>query len=144
MPRCPNGSRRNKKTGKCEKKTKNKKCPDGKMLNPKTNRCIKIKTSVMKKCPIGKILNPKTRVWMMTGTPASQSPMDAFGIAKLICPNRIPKLSGTVNVEFLTRPYSSSRPTGRSFTGEMLIITVTVSEYRYESVITYVKLSTPL
>ena len=44
--------------------------------------------------------------------------------------DRIPKLSGTVNVEFLTRPYSSSRPTGRSLTGEMLIITVTVSEYR--------------
>tara|TARA_R100001591_G_scaffold36855_1_gene48210 strand:+ start:1451 stop:3016 length:1566 start_codon:yes stop_codon:yes gene_type:complete len=42
---------------------------------------------------INKILTPKTRVWMMTGTPASQSPMDAFGIAKLICPNRIPKLS---------------------------------------------------
>lgn len=42
---------------------------------------------------LNKILNPKTRVWMMTGTPASQSPMDAFGIAKLICPNRIPKLS---------------------------------------------------
>lgn len=42
---------------------------------------------------LNKILNLKTRVWMMTGTPASQSPMDAFGIAKLICPNRIPKLS---------------------------------------------------
>jgi len=42
---------------------------------------------------LNRILNPKTRVWMMTGTPASQSPMDAFGIAKLICPNRIPKLS---------------------------------------------------
>ena len=56
----------------------------------------------------------------------------------------IPKLSGTVSVEFLTRPYASSRPTGRSFTGEILIITVTVSEYRYESVMTYVKLSSPL
>ena len=61
MPRCPNGSRRNKKTGKCERKSANKKCPDGKRLNPKTNRCIKIKLSSVKKCPKGKILNPKTK-----------------------------------------------------------------------------------
>ena len=60
MPRCPNGSRRNRKTGKCERKSASKKCPNGKHLNPKTNRCIKIKKSTIKKCPIGKILNPKT------------------------------------------------------------------------------------
>jgi SNF2 family DNA or RNA helicase len=28
---------------------------------------------------------------MMTGTPASQSPIDAFGLARLISPNRLPK-----------------------------------------------------
>ena len=49
MPRCPNGSRRNKKTGKCERKSTSKKCPEGKRLNPKTNRCIKIKMSSVKK-----------------------------------------------------------------------------------------------
>ena len=61
MPRCPNGSRRNKKTGKCEKKSTSKKCPEGKRLNPKTNRCVKYKLSSVKKCPKGKILNPKTK-----------------------------------------------------------------------------------
>tara|TARA_B100001093_G_scaffold516753_1_gene596276 strand:+ start:1599 stop:2717 length:1119 start_codon:yes stop_codon:yes gene_type:complete len=61
MPRCPNGTRRNKKTGKCERKSTSKKCPEGKRLNPKTNRCIKIKLSNVKKCPKGKILNPKTK-----------------------------------------------------------------------------------
>ena len=61
MPRCPNGSRKNKKTGKCERKSASKKCPDGKHLNPKTNRCIKNKKSASKKCPVGKILNPKTK-----------------------------------------------------------------------------------
>lgn len=64
MPRCPNGSRRNKKTDKCEKKSTSKKCPEGKRLNPKTKRCIKIKNhkiSSVKKCPKGKILNPKTK-----------------------------------------------------------------------------------
>jgi len=42
---------------------------------------------------LNKLMDKGTWLWMMTGTPASQSPMDAFGIAKLICPNRIPKLS---------------------------------------------------
>lgn len=60
MPRCPNGTRKNRKTGKCERKSANKKCPDGKRLNPKTNRCIKIKPTTIKKCPEGKLLNPKT------------------------------------------------------------------------------------
>lgn len=42
---------------------------------------------------LNKILNPNTRIWMMTGTPACQSPVDAFGLGKLICPDRLPKLS---------------------------------------------------
>jgi SNF2 family DNA or RNA helicase len=28
---------------------------------------------------------------MLTGTPASQSPVDAYGLAKIICPERVPK-----------------------------------------------------
>jgi len=38
-----------------------------------------------------KILKPHTRLWMLTGTPASQSPEDAYGLAKLVCPERVPK-----------------------------------------------------
>lgn len=38
-----------------------------------------------------KLINPSTRLWMMTGTPAAQSPMDAFGIGKLVSPERVPK-----------------------------------------------------
>jgi len=34
---------------------------------------------------------PSTRLWMMTGTPASQSPEDAFGLAKLVNPQGVPK-----------------------------------------------------
>jgi SNF2 family DNA or RNA helicase len=30
---------------------------------------------------------------MMTGTPAAQSPVDAYGLAKLVCPQRVPKFS---------------------------------------------------
>lgn len=40
---------------------------------------------------LNRILMPSTRLWMMTGTPASQSPEDAYGLAKLVCPDRVPK-----------------------------------------------------
>ena len=40
---------------------------------------------------LSKIVKPHTRIWMMTGTPASQSPEDAYGLAKLVCPHRVPK-----------------------------------------------------
>ena len=36
------------------------------------------------------ILKPETHLWMMTGTPASQSPVDAYGLAKLVNPDGVP------------------------------------------------------
>ena len=38
-----------------------------------------------------KIIKPETWLWMMTGTPASQSPLDAYGLAKLVNPAGVPK-----------------------------------------------------
>jgi len=40
---------------------------------------------------LSKLIQPHTWLWMMTGTPASQSPMDAFGLARLVSPYRVPK-----------------------------------------------------
>ena len=40
------------------------------------------------------LLTPDTWLWMLTGTPAAQSPVDAFGLAKLINPDGIPKFYG--------------------------------------------------
>jgi SNF2 family DNA or RNA helicase len=40
---------------------------------------------------LAKLITPSTKLWMLTGTPASQSPMDAFGLAKLVNPNGVPK-----------------------------------------------------
>lgn len=40
-----------------------------------------------------KLIEPTTWLWMMTGTPAAQSPVDAFGLAKLVTPTRVPKFS---------------------------------------------------
>ena len=37
------------------------------------------------------VLTPNTYLWMMTGTPASQSPVDAYGLAKLVNPTGVPR-----------------------------------------------------
>jgi len=38
------------------------------------------------------IMNSRTWLWMMTGTPAAQSPLDAYGLAKMCVPARTPTL----------------------------------------------------
>ena len=40
---------------------------------------------------LSKILKPDTWLWMLTGTPAAQSPVDAYGLAKLVNPSGVPK-----------------------------------------------------
>lgn len=42
------------------------------------------------KC-LNRLLTPEKWLWMMTGTPAAQSPVDAYGLAKLINPTGVPK-----------------------------------------------------
>ena len=43
---------------------------------------------------VASLLKPTTRIWLMTGTPASQSPVDAYGLAKLVNPSSVPKFFG--------------------------------------------------
>lgn len=52
--------------------------------NPQTNRW-----KVLKEVAIG-----AKRLWMLTGTPAAQSPLDAYGLAKLVNPDNTPKYFG--------------------------------------------------
>lgn len=40
------------------------------------------------------LVQPETLLWMMTGTPAAQSPTDAYGLAKLCVPDNVPKFFG--------------------------------------------------
>lgn len=40
------------------------------------------------------LITTHTRLWMMTGTPAAQSPTDAYGLAKLVNPSAVPKFYG--------------------------------------------------
>jgi SNF2 family DNA or RNA helicase len=41
-----------------------------------------------------KLITPYTWVWMLTGTPASQEPTDAYGLARIINPSGVPKFAG--------------------------------------------------
>ena len=41
------------------------------------------------------LLKPHMWLWMMTGTPAAQSPIDAYGLAKLVSPSKTPQFFGT-------------------------------------------------
>lgn len=43
---------------------------------------------------LSSLVQPSTRVWAMTGTPAAQSPLDAYGLAKLIAPTSVPRFAG--------------------------------------------------
>lgn len=43
---------------------------------------------------LSSVIKPSTWVWMLTGTPASQAPTDAYGLAKIINPTGIPKYFG--------------------------------------------------
>lgn len=43
---------------------------------------------------LNKLVQPHTWIWMLTGTPASQEPTDAFGLAKLVNPSAVPKFFG--------------------------------------------------
>tara|TARA_R110001599_G_scaffold70906_5_gene198244 strand:- start:428 stop:1975 length:1548 start_codon:yes stop_codon:yes gene_type:complete len=44
---------------------------------------------------LNKLLTDQTWLWMMTGTPAAQSPLDAYGIAKLVNPTSVPRFFGS-------------------------------------------------
>lgn len=44
---------------------------------------------------LASLVTAHTRLWLMTGTPASQSPVDAYGLAKLVNPTGVPKFFGS-------------------------------------------------
>ena len=44
---------------------------------------------------LNKLVTNSTWLWMLTGTPAAQSPLDAYGLAKLSNPKSVPRFFGT-------------------------------------------------
>lgn len=43
---------------------------------------------------LSRLIQPHTWLWMMTGTPAAQTPTDAYGLAKLVNPQGVPRAFG--------------------------------------------------
>ena len=52
---------------------------------------------------LNKLLTDDTWLWMMTGTPAAQSPLDAYGLAKLMNPTVVPKFFGSFRDMVMTQ-----------------------------------------
>ena len=74
-------------------------------------------TSTVRWKLLAKLIQPHTRLWMMTGTPASQSPLDAFGLARLVAPEKVPKYATAWRdkvMHQLTRFKWVPKPTARS------------------------------
>ena len=44
---------------------------------------------------MNQLLRPDTWLWLLTGTPAAQSPDEAYGLAKLVNPQSVPRFYGT-------------------------------------------------
>jgi SNF2 family DNA or RNA helicase len=52
---------------------------------------------------LNSLVKAETWLWMMTGTPAAQSPLDAYGLAKLVNPQGVPKFFTTFRDMVMTK-----------------------------------------
>lgn len=52
---------------------------------------------------LASLLLPHTRLWMMTGTPAAQSPEDAYGLGKMLAPASVPRFQGAWRDKVMTK-----------------------------------------
>jgi SNF2 family DNA or RNA helicase len=52
---------------------------------------------------LNRLITPETWLWMMTGTPAAQSPLDAYGLAKMMNPASVPRFFGTFRDQVMYR-----------------------------------------
>jgi SNF2 family DNA or RNA helicase len=50
-----------------------------------------------------KLVTDDTWLWLMTGTPAAQSPLDAYGLAKLVDPTVVPRFFGSFRDMVMTK-----------------------------------------
>ena len=59
------------------------------------DECTAIKSATTDRWKaLASLVLPKTRMWLMTGTPAAQAPTDAYGLAKLVNPQAVPRFFG--------------------------------------------------
>jgi hypothetical protein len=68
------------------------------------HNCTHYKTATTKRWKVlNSLVKPETWVWLMTGTPAAQSPLDAYGLAKLVNPNNVPRFFGSFRDQIMTK-----------------------------------------
>lgn len=60
------------------------------------DECTYVKTATTTRWKsLNSVIAPDAMLWMLTGTPAAQSPLDAYGIAKMVNPNKVPRFFGS-------------------------------------------------
>lgn len=72
---------------------------------------------------LNSVIKPTMWVWMLTGTPASQSPTDAYGLAKIINPSAVPRFFGSFRdqvMQKITQFKWVPKPTSESIVHEAL------------------------
>ena len=52
---------------------------------------------------LNRLVKLDTRLWMLTGTPAAQSPLDAYGLAKLVNNKSVPRAFGAFREKIMRR-----------------------------------------
>ena len=52
---------------------------------------------------VNSLIKPETRLWLLTGTPAAQSPTDAYGLAKLVDSSKVPRFFGAFRDRVMTK-----------------------------------------
>ena len=52
---------------------------------------------------LARTLQPHQRLWMMTGTPCANAPTDAWALAKMVSPDRVPPYFGTFRRQTMTQ-----------------------------------------
>lgn len=52
---------------------------------------------------IASMVTASTRLWLLTGTPAAQSPVDAYGLAKLVTPQNVPRFAGAFRDQVMNK-----------------------------------------
>lgn len=52
---------------------------------------------------MNQLVRPETWLWLMTGTPAAQSPDEAYGLAKIVNPTSVPKFYGSFRDKVLIK-----------------------------------------
>jgi len=52
---------------------------------------------------LASLVESDTRIWLLTGTPASQSPVDAYGLARLVNPSAVPRFFGAFRDQVMVK-----------------------------------------